>query len=82
MSSAPDHFPTDVEGVPEAHAPERVRLALRPQGRLADRDNERAGRRRDHRRSLSVRAGHTDRSGRGVSNTPARPAPTLMPVSV
>ena len=27
MSITPDHFPTDVEGLPEAHAPERVELS-------------------------------------------------------
>ena len=27
MSTTPDHFPTDVEGLPEAHAPERVKLS-------------------------------------------------------
>ena len=27
MSSTPDHFPTDVEGLPEAHAPERIKLS-------------------------------------------------------
>jgi FtsP/CotA-like multicopper oxidase with cupredoxin domain len=27
MSTTPDHFPTDVEGLPEAHAPERVELS-------------------------------------------------------
>src|SRR5829696_1805676 len=27
MSVTPDHFPTDVEGLPEAHAPERVELS-------------------------------------------------------
>ena len=27
MSTTPDHFPTDVAGLPEAHAPERVELA-------------------------------------------------------
>jgi FtsP/CotA-like multicopper oxidase with cupredoxin domain len=27
MSATPDHFPTDVEGLPEAHAPERVELS-------------------------------------------------------
>jgi FtsP/CotA-like multicopper oxidase with cupredoxin domain len=27
MSITPDHFPTDVEGLPEAHAPERVKLS-------------------------------------------------------
>lgn len=27
MSTTPDHFPTDIEGLPEAHAPERIRLA-------------------------------------------------------
>src|SRR5215207_5314568 len=27
MSITPDHFPTEVEGLPEAHAPERVQLA-------------------------------------------------------
>jgi FtsP/CotA-like multicopper oxidase with cupredoxin domain len=27
MSTTPDHFPTDVEGLPEAHAPERVQLS-------------------------------------------------------
>src|SRR5829696_1871050 len=27
MSFTPDHFPTDVEGLPEAHAPERVQLS-------------------------------------------------------
>ena len=27
MSAGPDHFPTDVEGLPEAHAPERVKLS-------------------------------------------------------
>src|SRR5215213_5287372 len=27
MSITPDHFPTDVEGLPEAHAPERVQLS-------------------------------------------------------
>jgi FtsP/CotA-like multicopper oxidase with cupredoxin domain len=26
MSTTPEHFPTDVEGLPEAHAPERVEL--------------------------------------------------------
>ena len=27
MSTTPDHFPTDVEGLPEAHSPERVELS-------------------------------------------------------
>jgi FtsP/CotA-like multicopper oxidase with cupredoxin domain len=27
VSATPDHFPTDVEGLPEAHAPERVKLS-------------------------------------------------------
>jgi hypothetical protein len=27
MSTTPDQFPTDVEGLPEAHAPERVQLS-------------------------------------------------------
>jgi FtsP/CotA-like multicopper oxidase with cupredoxin domain len=27
MSTTPDHFPTDVEGLPQAHAPERVQLS-------------------------------------------------------
>jgi FtsP/CotA-like multicopper oxidase with cupredoxin domain len=27
MSTTPDHFPTDVDGLPEAHAPERVGLS-------------------------------------------------------
>jgi FtsP/CotA-like multicopper oxidase with cupredoxin domain len=27
MSATPDHFPTDVEGLPEAHAPERIELS-------------------------------------------------------
>jgi FtsP/CotA-like multicopper oxidase with cupredoxin domain len=27
MSITPDHFPTEVEGLPEAHAPERVKLS-------------------------------------------------------
>ena len=27
MSATPDHFPTDVEGLPEAHPPERVKLS-------------------------------------------------------
>ncbi len=27
MSTTPDHFPTDVEGLPEAHPPERVELS-------------------------------------------------------
>jgi FtsP/CotA-like multicopper oxidase with cupredoxin domain len=27
MSTTPDHFPTDIEGLPEAHAPERVQLS-------------------------------------------------------
>jgi FtsP/CotA-like multicopper oxidase with cupredoxin domain len=27
MSTTPDHFPTDIEGLPEAHAPERVELS-------------------------------------------------------
>ena len=27
MSTTPEHFPTDVEGLPEAHAPERVKLS-------------------------------------------------------
>ncbi len=27
MSTTPDHFPTNVEGLPEAHAPERVELS-------------------------------------------------------
>jgi FtsP/CotA-like multicopper oxidase with cupredoxin domain len=27
MSTTPDHFPTEVEGLPQAHAPERVRLS-------------------------------------------------------
>jgi FtsP/CotA-like multicopper oxidase with cupredoxin domain len=27
MSTTPDHFPTDVEGLPEAHAPDRVELS-------------------------------------------------------
>src|SRR5215211_6318786 len=27
MSTTPDHFPTDVEGLPEAHAPERIELS-------------------------------------------------------
>jgi FtsP/CotA-like multicopper oxidase with cupredoxin domain len=27
MSTTPEHFPTDVEGLPEAHAPERIELS-------------------------------------------------------
>jgi FtsP/CotA-like multicopper oxidase with cupredoxin domain len=27
MNTTPDHFPTDIEGLPEAHAPERVQLS-------------------------------------------------------
>jgi FtsP/CotA-like multicopper oxidase with cupredoxin domain len=27
MSTTPDHFPTDVDGLPEAHAPERIELS-------------------------------------------------------
>ena len=29
MSATPDHFPTDVEGLREAHVPERVELSDR-----------------------------------------------------